>query len=339
MATFSIDVHAHLLVPEVNRLVAGSPGLAAAQALGARRNGSESTATSSRMVSERMAQLTDLDRRLADMSAAGVDMQVVSPSPTHYNYWADAELASDLCEAANSAVAVHVGGAPDRLLGLGIVPLQDPRLASAVLDKAMGFHGLRGMMISSHNPSMELSDAALDPLWERCEALGAVVFLHPYGCTLDERLDRWYLANIVGQPTETAVALSHLIFGGVLDRHPGLKIVAAHGGGYLASYIGRSDHGWQVRPESHSTVDEPSSYLRRLWFDSLVHSPKVLRHLVDTVGADRIVLGSDYPFDMGTTAPVAELTAAGLTPEQTDAILGGNASALFGLAAVPGASA
>jgi aminocarboxymuconate-semialdehyde decarboxylase len=258
-------------------------------------------------------------------------MQVVSPSPGHYNYWADADLASDVCEAANSAVAAHVGGAPNRLTGLGIVPLQNPALAVAVLEKAMGFHGLRGVMISSHAPSMELSNPAFDPFWEQCEALGAVVFLHPYGCTLDERLDRWYLANIVGQPTENAVALSHLIFGGVLDRHPGLKIVAAHGGGYLPSYIGRSDHGWQVRPESRSCVDEPSSYLRRLWFDSLVHSPMVLRHLVETVGADRIVLGSDYPFDMGTPDPVAALNEAALSPDQTEAIRGTNASALYGI--------
>jgi aminocarboxymuconate-semialdehyde decarboxylase len=331
MATLTIDVHAHLLVPEVDRLVAGSPALEAARALEARRSGAESSANSRRMVSERMDQLTNLDRRLADMDAATVDVQVVSPSPSHYNYWADADLASDLCEAANSAVAAHVGAAPKRLIGLGIVPLQDPTLASAVLDKAMAFHRLHGIMVSSHAPSMELSDPALDPLWARCEALGAVVFLHPYGCTLDERLDRWYLANIVGQPTENAVALSHLIFGGVLDRHPGLKIVAAHGGGYLPSYIGRSDHAWHVRPESRSSVDEPSSYLRRLWFDSLVHSPMVLRHLVETVGADRIVLGSDYPFDMGTDQPVAALMAAGLASEQTEAIRGANAAGLYGL--------
>jgi aminocarboxymuconate-semialdehyde decarboxylase len=331
MATLTIDVHAHLLVPEVDHLVASAPGLAAARATEGRRNGAESLANSRRMVTERMDQLTKLETRLAAMDAATVDMQVISPSPAHYNYWADAELASDVCAAANSAVAAHVGAAPNRLLGLGIVPLQDPGLAAAVLTKVMGFHGLRGIMISSCAPSMELSDPAFDQLWTECESLGAVVFLHPYGCTLDERLDRWYLANIVGQPTENAVALSHLIFGGVLDRHPGLKIVAAHGGGYLPSYIGRSDHGWDVRPESHSCEYEPSSYLRRLWFDSLVHSPMVLRHLVETVGADRIVLGSDYPFDMGTDDPVAALIAAGLPSDQTEAIRGLNAGALFGL--------
>jgi aminocarboxymuconate-semialdehyde decarboxylase len=331
----TIDVHAHLLVPEVDRIVAKYPELEAAQALDARRNSADSLANSRQMVSERIDQLTRLERRLSDMTAAGVDMQVVSPSPSHYNYWADSELASDLCEATNSAVAAHVNGAPDRLLGLGIVPMQDPGLAADVLSRGMAFHRLRGIMISSYAPARDLSDPALEPLWAQCEALGAVVFLHPYGCTLDERLNRYYLSNIVGQPVENAVALSHLIFGGVLDRHPQLRIIAAHGGGYLPSYIGRSDHGWQVRPESHSSVDEPSTYLRRLWFDSLVHSPMVLRHLVETVGADRIVLGSDYPFDMGTTDPVGALFTAGLAPEQTAAIRAGNAVSLFGLTEVP----
>jgi aminocarboxymuconate-semialdehyde decarboxylase len=331
MTARTIDVHAHLLVPDADHLVAGQPGLAAQQALEALRNGPESLANSRRMVGERLERLTRLRPRLADMDAAGVDMQVVSPSPSHYHYWAGAPLAAEVAEAVNAGIAAFVAGAPDRLVGLGIAPLQHPALAASVLVDAMARHGLRGIQISSYAPSADLSDRSLDPLWSRCAELGALVFLHPYGCSLDERLDRFYLANIVGQPTENAVALSHLIFGGVLDRHPGLRIVAAHGGGYLPSYIGRSDHGWRVRPEARSCVDEPSSYLRRLWFDSLVHSPTVLRNLVETIGADRLVLGSDYPFDMGTDDPVGALTAAGLTPAQNDAIRGGTAASLLGL--------
>jgi aminocarboxymuconate-semialdehyde decarboxylase len=327
----TIDVHAHLLVPAADRLVAGQPGLVDQQALEARRNGPVSLANSRQMVADRIERLTRLDRRLADMDAAGVDLQVVSPSPSHYHYWAGAGLAAEVAEAVNAGIAEHVAAAPDRLVGLGVVPLQHPVLAADIVTAAMDRHGLRGIQISSHAPSVELSDPKLDPLWARCSDLGAVIFLHPYGCSLDERLDRYYLANVVGQPTENAVALSHLIFGGVLDRHPSLRIVAAHGGGYLPSYIGRSDHGWRVRPESRSCVDEPSSYLRRLWFDSLVHSPMVLRHLVETVGADRFVLGSDYPFDMGTDDPVGALTAAGLSEADTAAIRGGNAAGLLGL--------
>jgi len=336
MNATTIDVHAHLMIPDVESLVAGHPDLAAAQALDVRRNGAESLRNSRQMAQDRWEQLTSLSRRLSDMDAAGVDVQVVSPSPSHYHYWTDELLAADIAQKANSTIAAHIAGAPDRLLGLGLVPLQHPEVAVAQLEQAMDRHGLRGIMISTHAPSrgegraLDLSDPSLEPLWSRCEELGAVVFVHPFGCTLDERLDRFYLGNVVGNPTETTVALSHLIFGGVLDRHPGLRVVAAHGGGYLPSYAGRSDHGWRVRPETHSCVDEPSSYLRRLWFDSLVHSPVVLRHLVETVGADRIMLGSDYPYDMGTDDVVGALTAAGLSPADESLVRGLTASALYG---------
>ncbi len=163
------------------------------------------------------------------------------------------------------------------------------------------------------------------------------MFLHPFGCSLDERLDRFYLANTVGQPVENAVALSHLIFGGVLDRHPELRVLAAHGGGYLPTFLGRSNHAWQVRPEARGCAQPPSSYLRRLWFDSLVHTPDALRALVTAAGADRVLPGSDHPFDMGVTDPVARLAAAGLTDDDQHRIRTGNAE-LLGLVPAPTAT-
>jgi aminocarboxymuconate-semialdehyde decarboxylase len=175
---------------------------------------------------------------------------------------------------------------------------------------------------------VELSDPRLEPFWARAEELRAVIFLHPFGCTLDERLDRYYLSNTVGQPVENAVALSHLIFAGVLDRYPGLRLIAAHGGGYLPTFLGRGDHAWSVRPEARDCRELPSSYLRRIWFDSLVHTPNALRRLVDIVGADRVLLGSDYPFDMGVEDPLDRLKAAGLTGPQRAAIASGNAAGL-----------
>ncbi len=162
-----------------------------------------------------------------------------------------------------------------------------------------------------------------------------MIFLHPISCTLDERLNRFYLANTVGQPVENAVALSHLIFSGVLDRHPTLHVIAAHGGGYLPTYLGRSDHAWQVRPDARECANPPSSYLRRLWFDSLVHSPDALRALVDAVGADRVLVGSDYPFDMGVADPVERVHAAELGAAATELVLGGNAASLDLAPAVP----
>jgi aminocarboxymuconate-semialdehyde decarboxylase len=325
----TVDVHAHVLLPEVDALVAGLPGPATARELDARRNGPAALAVSGPMVRERIPRLTDAAVRLAAMDAQGVDVQLVSPSPSHYHYWADEGTAEKVYRLANEATAAHCSAAPDRLRGLGLVPLQHPDQAVLALDHALE-QGLTGVEISSHAPGRELSDPAYEPLWSRAEDTGALVFLHPFGCTLDERLDRWYLSNTVGQPTENAVALSHLIFSGVLDRHPGLKLIAAHGGGYLPTHIGRSDHAWTVRSDAGAgCAHQPSSYLRRIWFDSLVHDPHVLRELIRVAGADRVLLGSDFPFDMGTDDPVAALRAARLSPADFDAVRGGNAAALL----------
>ena len=329
----TVDVHAHVLLPGVDEAVAGQPGLLAARELDARRNGAESLIVSGAMVADRFVLLTDGAARLAAMDDGGVDIQLVSPSPSHYHYWASEDLARTVCELANAGVAAHCAQAPDRLHGLGLIPLQHPRLAPRALEHALDL-GLRGVEISSHapgSPARELSDQAYSPFWARVEEAGALVFLHPFGCTLDERLDRWYLSNAVGQPAENAVALSHLIFGGVLDRHPALRILAAHGGGYLPTHIGRSDHAWRARSDAHNCVHEPSSYLKRLWFDSLVHSPSVLHALIRAAGPDRVLLGSDFPFDMGTEDPLAALKAAGLPESDLHAIRGGNAADLLGL--------
>jgi aminocarboxymuconate-semialdehyde decarboxylase len=314
----TVDVHAHVLVPEIEAIVHGHP------------------AVPRTVPGEVMARLTGVGRRLTDMDAAGVDVQVLSLSPLQYHYRAGADLAMAVCRAAADGVAEVVAAAPDRLCGLGLVPLQHPELCVAALDQALG-RGLLGVEISSYAPrwgegpengTIELSDPALEPFWEHAAVTGAVILLHPIGCTLDARLGRFFLSNTVGQPVENAVALSHLIFSGVLDRHPGLRLIAAHGGGYLPTYLGRSDHAWRVRPEARTCAEPPSTYLRRLWFDSLVHSPEALRALVGVVGADRVLLGSDYPFDMGVPDPVEGVRAAGLGDIGTGLVLGRNADAL-----------
>ncbi|GGK84843.1 amidohydrolase family protein [Streptomyces flaveus] len=336
-STPTIDVHAHLLLPEVEEAVAGHTSLAEARDLDARRNGPAALAVNGPMVGARVPRLTDVAARLAAMDAVGVDVQLVSPSPSHYHYWAEPQLAGLVCRLANEGTAAHCAKAPDRLHGLGLIPLQHPGLAIALLDHALD-EGLKGVELSSHAPgpggtrAVELSDPRLAPFWARAEETGALVFLHPFGCTLDERLDQWYLSNTVGQPTENAVALSHLIFSGVLDRHPGLKLIAAHGGGYLPTHIGRSDHAWRARPDARGCAREPSGYLKQLYFDSLVHDPHVLRELVRAAGPDRVLLGSDYPFDMGTEDPLGALRAADLPDADFHAVRGGNAAALLNLA-------
>ena len=334
----TVDVHAHVLIPALQQLVAEADpaGFGEQQALEVRRNGPESMAVSGRMIKERWPQLTDLDRRLGDMDAQGVDVQLVSPSPSHFYYFAGEELSLLVAKAANEAVREFVDRAPERLNGLGLVPLQHPALMVEALEHAVLECGLLGVEIGSfaatpddpERSTVELSDPRLESFWSRAAELGALVFLHPFGCSLDERLDRFYLANTVSQPAENAVALSHLIFSGVLDRHPDLKVLAAHGGGYLPTSLGRSDHAWKVRPEAHGCAQPPSSYLKMLYFDSLVHSAAELRSLVAAAGPEQVLVGSDYPFDMGSDNPVRDVHEAGLPAAEEINVLAGNAAAL-----------
>ncbi|MDY0911173.1 amidohydrolase family protein [Microbacterium sp. CFBP9034] len=325
------DVHAHLLLPSLHAEVERrAPELVAEAAdLERRRNGVESLQASGAMIGARIPRLTDVAARLAAMDEQGVDRQWVSVSPNHFYPWAPEGLAVWVAMETNRLIADHVAQAPDRLIGLGVVPLQHPERVVEYLDDAVLGRGLAGVEISSFAGDVELSDERLEPFWARAAELGCVVFLHPFGCSLDERLDRFYLSNTVGQPTENAVALSHLIFSGVLDRHPGLKIVVAHGGGYLPFAIGRSDRAWHVRPEARRCEHAPSTYLRRLWFDTVVHDPLALRHLVDAAGASRVLLGSDFPFDMGLDDPAGFVRSADLPSDITAGILGENADDLL----------
>jgi len=323
-----IDAHGHLLVPEAGALADGQPG-EAADAAAERASFTAASIAANRAQIERVwPQLTSVERRLADLDAIGVDAQVVGPMPMH-RYWAGPELAAKLTAVTNEAVAAHCAQGQGRLHGLGTLPLQHPALAVRELERAVRELGLRGVSVSTNVDGRELADARFDPVWEAAADLGAVVFIHPWGCSLGSRLGANFLANTFGQPAETALALSHLIFDGTLDRHPRLKLLAAHGGGFLPTYIGRSDHAWAERPDARGCAQPPSSYLRRIWYDALVYTPPALRHLIEVVGADKVMLGTDYPFDMGVTDPVERATAAGLPAADLTAVLSGNAAGLF----------
>lgn len=323
------DVHAHALVPSVDVLVNGNVRKQKEQEEQARLMGADSLKVTLRMSLEAHRSLTDVGARIKAMDAASVDVQLVSPSPAQYSYWAEPSLAREIFTATNEAVAAMCAQSGGRLTGLGIVPLQHPGLAVEALEHAVLTCGLKGIEISSFAPygdgRIDLSHPALTALWARAEELDALVFLHPLGCTVDGRLDQWYLYNVIGQPLEHTIALSHLIFSGVLDRHPRLRILAAHGGGYLPVCAGRADHAWGERSDARTCERPPSEYLTEIFFDSLVYTPHALRRLVDTVGSSQVILGSDYPYDMGVTDPLHRLTAAGLSPHQRDKVAGGNA--------------
>jgi aminocarboxymuconate-semialdehyde decarboxylase len=203
--------------------------------------------------------------------------------------------------------------------------------------------GLRGVEVSTHvtgpdGVRRELDDPALAGFWAAASELEAVVFVHPWGCTLGERLDVGYLSNSVGNPVETTVALSRLVASGVLDAAPGARVLAAHGGGFFPYGTARQDHAWHARPGDRAAAAPPSRALRQLWFDALVYTPEALRYLVAVAGADRVALGTDHPFDMGITDPLERLAAAGLDPVEAELVRSGAAAALLapvGEAATP----
>jgi aminocarboxymuconate-semialdehyde decarboxylase len=237
----------------------------------------------------------------------------------------------------NENLASIVAGNPDRFVALGTVPMQEPALAVKELEYCMKELGFRGVEIGTNVRRVELSDPRFGAFWAKAEALGAVVFLHPSGFTDRSRMKAHFLTNVIGNPLDTTFALSHLVFGGVLERHPKLKIVAAHGGGYLGGYPARMDHAYRVRPECHDYIRRPPSYyMKKIYYDTMVFGEAQLEHLVNLWGADHVVIGTDYPYDMGYYKPVEFVEGAKLTRAQKDEIIGLNAAKLLGLKRRPG---
>lgn len=266
------------------------------------------------------------------MDRSRVDVQAVSPSPQQF-YWAEPELGARLSRLQNEHVATLVAQRPDRFTGLGSVPLQDTVGAVRELEYLTNQLSLRGVQVSTYVNGRELGDQVLEPFWEAAEALGAVVFIHPLGFSHGERFRDFYLNNSVAHPLESALAVSSLIFNGVLHRHPNLKLVIAHGGGYLPFHPSRLDHAWEVRPECRLQIDRPpSEYLKQLFVDTVVYTPESVATLVNLLGVEHVLLGTDYPFDMGEDHPVdlVERTV-GLTSADRELICGGNAARLLGL--------
>ena len=271
-------------------------------------------------------------RRLEDMARLGIDRQVLSPPPVMFCYWADAKANQAFARMQNEFVASVAGAHPQQFVGMATVPLQDPALAVEELRHARERLGLRAVEIGTCPAGRDFDDPALFGFFEACAALDVAVFVHP-AMTLagGERLTKYYFPLIVGNPLENALAISKLIFGGVLERLPGLRICFAHGGGAFPFTLGRLNHGWHVRPEGPAAIPkEPREYARRIWVDTLSHGPRNLKFIVEELGADRVVIGSDYPFDMGFDDPVASLAASGLSKDVQAKIADDNARAFLG---------
>lgn len=322
-----VDIHCHLNVAAADVLIRSqidSPPDPLAFTSPA------SKAVNAKLFAQIGGKLNGVDDRIADMDRLGIDIQAVSPSPGQYYYYAPPELGREAARTVNEGIAEAVSRHPDRLVGMGTVPLQDTGMAIAEMRRCVTELGLRGIEISTHVNGAELADPSRRAFFAAAEELGVLLFMHPLGFTHGQRLAEHYLDNILGNPIESSIALGHLIFGGVLDSHPNLKLCVAHGGGFLPAYWGRMDHAFRAREDCRAHISrEPSSYLRQVWLDTLVFDQDELDCLVRTHGADRLCLGTDYPFDMAEPDPVGfharldELTQA--------KILGLNAAALLGL--------
>ena len=276
--------------------------------------------------------LLDFRTRLGAMDEQGIDVEALSINP--YWYKAGRDLATEVIRLQNDKLAEFCASQPERFVGLASVALQYPDLAAQQLDDGVKRHNLRGALIGGSVEGDELADPKFHPFWAKAEELGVVIFIHPQGTAeLESRLKgNGMLENVIGNPLETTIALSHLIFEGTLDRYPGAKILAAHGGGYLPSYAARSDAGGRTFPSRFTPIEKkPTEYLKQLYFDSLVFTPEGLRHLIAEVGASHVVLGTDHPFPWTSTAVDHILATPGLADADRVAILGGTAAKLLKL--------
>lgn len=277
--------------------------------------------------------LSDITQRIADMDRMGVDTQLLAGWIDLTGYDLAPNHGLTYARAHNDYLAEEASKEPARLRPVATLPLQDPGAAAKELERSMSELGMVGAQVATTVGSDWLDRAGLDDVWEAADALGAFILLHPMAPLTGVALDRYFMDNSVGRPAETTIALAGLMFSGVFDRFPNLRLCAVHGGGFVPFQIGRLDRAYQVKPDLAAKHAQllPSEYLQRIYVDTVVNSPEVLRFLLDTMGADRMLLGTDYPFEMGDDDPVARVDSVpGIKPAERESILSDNARLLFG---------
>ena len=327
--TRTIDVHAHVLSEETMRLLQRESAELAPRLS---EIGSEGACLQVAGITQRPFPrgAWDLDKRLHDMDLHGVDVQVVSVCPQTFLYDQDPALTASFAAIQNEQISALVAAMPDRFMGLATLPLQAPERAAAELRRAMLDLGLVGALIGSHVEGRNLDDPNLEPVWAAAAELGAFILVHPQKVAAAKRLGAYYLTNLIGNPLETSIAAASLVFAGVLERYPTLKVCFAHGGGFIPYQAGRLMHGWEVRPEAKKRlVTSPEASLRRLYFDTILHFDPALEFLIDTFGAAHVLLGSDYPFDMGHLDCVRQIRELPILDADCRLILGDGARALL----------
>ncbi len=272
----------------------------------------------------------DIPRRLRDMDAAGVDVHVLSATPQTYLYNQEPALGLTLAAIQNDQMAKHIAVHPDRFMGIATLPLQDPKRAADELRRAVTKLGLKGSMFASNIMGKNLDDPSFEPVWTTAEELGAFMFVHPNNVAGADRMKSYYLNNLIGNPLDTTIGAACLYFGGVLDRHPKLAVVLAHGGGFTPYQAARWEHGWQVRPEPKKNISrQPANIAKRFYYDTILHSAPVLEFMIGHVGANRVMLGSDYPYDMGMIDCVKHVRSLNISDADKASILGARADTML----------
>jgi aminocarboxymuconate-semialdehyde decarboxylase len=326
----TVDVHTHVLVPESAAMT--KPFFEVSMDTRTLYSSAASRELNQEFFRLSDAKYTDPHTRLADMDALGIDIQLIGLSPGHFFYWADEGLAPRVAMRQNETIAEMAAVRPSRFVGVGTLPWGHPGHAVAEAERMAGY-GFPAVYVGAEVNGVDLDDPGFEPIWEALEALGLVLILHPAGFTHAQRMVDYYLINVIGMPLSSTLATTRMILGGVFERHPRLRMLVVHGGGYLSFYPGRTDHAFRHRPEMRGHIDRlPSEYLANLYFDTTVFESGMIEHLVRRFGADHVLVGTDYPFDMGEPDPLALVAGAGLSDRERDLVVGGNARVLFGLA-------
>jgi aminocarboxymuconate-semialdehyde decarboxylase len=321
-----IDTHAHIIVPEILREAKPSEEWRPRVVW---ENGKQFVEYGLKRIGSATREFVNPERVLDELTKSGVDAVLLCPWVSLVRYEATPEESLDACQIQNDALCALVKKYPKQLAVLGMLPLQDVALAIKELERLMK-SGLKGVEIGTHINGVYPGDARFRPFWEACESLDAFVFIHPVEGGGRAELRDFYMWNVIGNPMETTVAAGHLILSGVMDAYPRLKILLAHGGGALPYLHGRLSRGFTKRPEINKVISRsPTEYLKQFYFDTITHDSLILKSLVHLVGADHVLLGSDYPFDMGNENPVELVYAAQLGPETEEKILGENARQLL----------
>jgi aminocarboxymuconate-semialdehyde decarboxylase len=328
----TIDVHTHLSVPAASALakpffrIENEPRQLHSSEESKRYNADY------RASDRQSGQFEDPEVRIADMDLQGIDMQVLAVPPTEYFYWLEPDIARSAHRLQHERLAEVVTCWPARFAGVANLPMAHPQLAVEVLTEARRDFGFGGFQLSADVLGLDLDDRRFDPVWEAAVELDMTAILHPQGFTHGERMTDYYLVNVLCMPLASTLAVTRMILGGVWQRHPDLAMLVVHGGGFLPFYSARTDHAYRHRPELRHHIDrEPGEYLRSLYFDTNVFDPAMVDQLVAGYGAEHVVMGTDYPFDMSTVDPLGFLAGTSLDDSQRALVLGGNAERLFGI--------